>query len=179
VPPASRLRPRRFEASTWVRLATFERQGRQLVEVTPAEGNIQPDHPLRANLGDKMVLLGYDLSPTVGQRGQELAVTLYWQAGAPMELDYTVFVHMIGPDGNRVAQHDGQPWWEVPLPTSSWQPGETLRDRHMLNLPADLPPRAYQLQVGAYYWQTGKRLPVLVDGKSAGDSIALGAVQVE
>jgi uncharacterized membrane protein len=179
VPPDSHLRPRRLEGNTWVRLATFERQGRQLVEVTPPADSTQPDHPLRATLGEGMALLGYDLSPATARRGQTLTVTLQWQAGALMALDYTVFVHMVGADGGRVAQDDAQPWWEVPLPTSSWQPGEVLRDRHVLSLPVDLPPGTYHLQVGAYYWQTGERLPTFVDGTAAGDSITLGTVEVE
>ena len=38
---------RRFEANTWVRLATFERQGRELTEITPTEPILQPSNSLR------------------------------------------------------------------------------------------------------------------------------------
>ena len=91
-----------------------------------------------------------------------------------MPLDYTIFVHLIGPDGDTVAQHDGQPWWEVPLPTSTWQPGEMLQDRHTLPLPSDLQPGEYRLEVGVYYWQTLERLPVVENGAPVKDFVELG-----
>jgi len=176
--PAS-LVPRRFEGNTWVRLATFERRGRKLVEITPIDQDLQPSHPVPANLDGKMALRGYDVSPPAGNRGRETTVTLYWQALAPMARDYTVFVHLVGEDGQRVAQHDGEPWWEVSSPTSTWQVGERLRDRHVLALPADIPPGTYQLRVGAYFWQTGERLPVLVDNIPVSDVVEMGGYEVE
>jgi hypothetical protein len=124
-------------------------------------------------------LLGYGLSPEVGQGGDELAVTLYWQALAEMPLDYTVFMHLIGPDGQLVAQDDNGPWWEVSIPTSTWQVGEKLRDRHMLTLPPDLPPGEYHLQIGLYYWQTLERLPVLENGAPVNNFVELGRVTIE
>jgi uncharacterized membrane protein len=166
---------RRFEANTWVRLATFERQGRRLVEIVSTGQELQPATPLQANLGNQMELRGYDVSQT----GQDLTVTLYWRALAPMPVDYTIFVHLLGPDGQLVAQHDGGPWWEVSLPTSTWQPGEELRDRHVLNLPPDLPSGTYRLQVGVYYWQTLERLPVIENGAPVNNYIELGNVKVE
>jgi hypothetical protein len=168
---------RRFEASTWVRLKTFERRGRQLAEVAPPDHDLTPPHPVEANLGDQITLRGYDL-PSQVKAGQELSVTLYWQAQAQMPVDYTVFVHVISPAGDRVAQHDDSPRWQVPIPTSTWQPGETVLDQHPLALPPDLPAGSYQLQVGVYYWQTQERLPVLENGTPVRDYIDLGPVTV-
>jgi hypothetical protein len=122
-----------------------------------------------------MGLLGYEALPAE----QTLTVTLYWEALAQMGYDYTVFVHLLDADGNQVAQHDGQPWWEVSIPTTTWQPGEKLRDRHTLALPPDLPPGTYHLWVGAYYWQTLERLPVLENGAPVGNAIDLGDVEIE
>jgi hypothetical protein len=122
-----------------------------------------------------MELRGYDVSQT----GQDLTVTLYWRALAPMPVDYTIFVHLLGPDGQLAAQHDGGPWWEVSIPTSTWQPGEELRDRHGLSLPPDLPSGTYRLQVGVYYWQTLERLPVIENGAPVNDYVELGSVNVE
>ena len=170
---------RRFEANTWLRLATFEQQGRQLVEITPREPDLQPSNSVQANLGGKMELRGYDVSPQVGQAGKDLEVTLYWRALEPMGQDYTVFVHLVGPDGQLVAQHDGEPWWQVSLPTSTWQPGEDLRDRHLLNLPSNLPPGTYRLQAGVYYWETLERLPVMEADVPVNNFVELGSLPVE
>ena len=170
---------RRFEANTWARLATFEQQGRQLVEITPGESDLGPTNAVGANLDGKMELRGYDVSPAVGQAGGDLEVTLYWRALAPMDRDYTVFVHLVGPDGQLVAQHDGEPWWEVSLPTSTWGPGEELRDQHLLKLPPDLGPGIYSLQAGVYYWETLERLPVMENGAPINNYVELGSLTVE
>jgi hypothetical protein len=121
---------RLMEARTWARLASFERRGRNLAEIVP-EQNLTPTYPLQANLAGKMALRGYDL-PSKIKVGEDLTVILYWSALAPMDLDYTIFMHLLGPDGQVVAQHDDQPWWGMPLPTSTWQPGEALQDKHTL-----------------------------------------------
>ncbi len=166
---------RRFEANTWVRLNSFERQGRELVEIVPAEPDLEPPQPVQANLGGQMELRGYKAE----QNGRKLTVTLYWRALAAMPVDYTVFVHLISPDGQLVAQHDDGPWWELPIPTSTWRPGEELLDRHLLNLPPDLPPGSYQLQAGVYHWQTLERLPVLEEGVPVNNFVELGTVNIE
>ncbi|UCC86726.1 MAG: DUF2079 domain-containing protein [Anaerolineales bacterium] len=171
---------RRFQASTWVYLASFEQSGRRLVEVAlPVETGFQPSRPLQANLAGKMGLRGYDLSPGTGQAGRDLEVTLYWQALAPMDRDYTVFVHLVDRDGQLVAQHDSQPWWQMPLPTSTWQPGEELPDQHRLTLPPDLEPGTYYLQVGAYHWQTLERLSVIENNVPVNNYVDLGNLAVE
>lgn len=170
---------RRFEANTWVRLGSFERRGSKWVEITPTETDLQPSRPAQANLDGKLELRGYDVSPTTAQRGKDLEVTLYWRALAPMDRDYTVFVHLISPDGQLVVQHDGQPWWDVSLPTSTWGPGELLRDRHTLSLPADLAAGTYSLRIGVYYWENLERLPVMENNLPVNNYIDLGKLDVE
>ena len=171
--------PRRFEAGTWTRLNSFEQQGRSLVEISPDDSPPAPAHPVPANLGDQLHLLGYDAPAEISPGERSLPVTLHWQAAAAIPLDYTVFVHLLGPDGQLVAQHDDGPWWEVSIPTSTWQPGETLRDRHRLELPAELPPGAYRLQTGVYYWQTLERLPLLENGQPVNNFVELGPIEVK
>ena len=122
-----------------------------------------------------MELRGYDAK----REGSNLAVTLYWQALTAMPLDYTIFVHLVGPDGQTVAQHDGQPAWEVPLPTTTWQPGEILQDKHLLALPPDLPAGEYHLEIGVYFWQTLERLPIVENGAPVKDFVELGSVTIE
>ncbi|MGQ9786885.1 MAG: DUF2079 domain-containing protein [Anaerolineae bacterium] len=179
LPSGSSLEGRPMEGSTWVRLATFERQGRSLTLVSPGRTSGSPAYSLQADLGGQMRLLGYDLAPTPAHPGGALTVTLTWQAARAMSWDYTIFVHLLDSNGHKVAQHDGQPWNDVPLPTSSWRVGEVVRDVHLLNLPADLPPGTYQLQLGVYYWPTGERLPVLQDGEVVGDGVRMNTIAVK
>ncbi len=63
------------------------------------------------------------------------------------------------------------------LPTSCWTTGEVVSDTLTIQLPADLTPGTYTLQVGMYYLPTGERLPVEApDGAS--DRVVLQKVQV-
>lgn len=107
-----------------------------------------PDHALRAAFGDSVALLGYD-APVQVAPGQTFTVTLYWQALAPVPTDYKVFVHIFAPGGALVAQHDGQPVnWTYP--TTVWQAGDFILDRHSLTLAPELPRGDYQIFVGFY-----------------------------
>ncbi|MEM7030133.1 MAG: DUF2079 domain-containing protein [Chloroflexota bacterium] len=166
---------RRFETNTWVRLATYQRQGRTLHKVVPNDADLIPPQVLEANFADQMKLFGYSLK----EEADLLAVTLYWEALSPLGLDYTIFAHVIDEQGQPVAQHDGQPWWQVSIPTSTWQPGEKLKDRHDIPLPAQLPAGSYQIQIGVYYWQTLERLDVIEEGVPIGNFVTLGTVDLK
>ncbi len=81
---------------------------------------------------------------------------LIWQTNAIPPTDYTVFVHLLDPDDNLIAQADSPPA-NGAYPTSLWDPGEIIVDEHAIG---DLPPGHYTLQVGLYQPETGERLPV-------------------
>jgi hypothetical protein len=62
-----------------------------------------------------------------------LNVDLRWQAGTQPGMDYTVFVHLLSPDGRVLAQHDSYPL-EGRYPTSQWSPGEQVFDTVVMPL---------------------------------------------
>jgi hypothetical protein len=101
------------------------------------------------SLTETIKLVGYD-APATLTSGEEITVTLYWQPVQPLSVDYTSFVHLVTGDGHGITQSDHQPGG-VYYPSSHWQVGETLRDRHILTIPPDAPPGQYQLRVGLYY----------------------------
>lgn len=102
-----------------------------------------------ATVGDSVHLLGYDIQPAEPQPGDSLHVDLYWQAGQPLDADVTSFVQLLASNDEKIAQSDHQPGG-VYYPSSLWQPGETLLDRHELTIPADAAPGPYRLLVGLY-----------------------------
>jgi len=112
--------------------------------------------PLEAVFGGQIRLLGYALAPG-GVRNWTL--TLAWSAEAPVEEEYTVFVHLLDGAGEIRGQHDGPPGGDS-YPTSFWLPGDVILDRHDLGLAADAPAGAYHLRVGLYRADTGQRLAV-------------------
>jgi hypothetical protein len=126
---------------------------------------------------DNITLLGYNLSlvPLVG--GSQIQTLLYWRGDRPVSIDYTVFVHLLGPDGSLVAQHDGVPGGGD-RPISTWEPGEVVPDPHTLNFET-LPPGDYRLIVGFYDPITGQRLAVVdEDGTVLGDNLVLETFHV-
>ncbi len=106
--------------------------------------------PLEAQFGDAVALLGADGSSDLAAKaGQPLTFTLAWQALSTPQANLVRFVHMLGPDGQLVAQQDTVPC-QGACPASSWLPGEILLDPVALALPADLPAGSYTLAVGWY-----------------------------
>jgi hypothetical protein len=137
-----------------------------------------PQHPLEANLDNQVRLLGYDLE---GQfvAGDTLHLSLFWEALSHPKKDYTVFVHLVGEDGQIWAQQDSQPVTGY-YPTSRWTEGEFVRDQYRLTIQEGAPAGLYTLQVGMYDANTSQRLPVLDEkGSPVGDTVVLGDFPVE
>jgi hypothetical protein len=131
------------------------------------------------HLGEKIALVGYDVADTV-KAGEVLRPRLYWQAQAKMDEDYTVFVHLLGGEGDIRVQQDCLPQGGD-YSTSEWQPGEVVWDAHELYIPPDLAAGSYQLVAGMYLLKTMERLPVLDARGERGphDMIPLGEVRVQ
>jgi hypothetical protein len=143
-------------------------------------------HALRANLGDQVWLLGYDLDRDAVAQGGALRVVLYWQAQHPLATNYRSFVHLDAPTDQRTwAGNDnfqpGDVTAQMELPTSTWDTLHYVRDEHLLSVPPQVPPVAFDLRVGLYDADTGQRLPVLAGsggGAGTADTLTLQRVQV-
>ncbi|MEE8390828.1 MAG: hypothetical protein V3S14_08565 [Anaerolineae bacterium] len=128
---------------------------------------LTPDHPFSATFGSEIELLGYDVATHVAPDAT-LRVALYWRTLQPVPLGYKVFVHLLDPGDQLLAQSDGVPvGWTYP--TTRWQPGETIRDEHLLAIPSSASRGDYRLVVGLYDSATGGR-PVVRD--AGGSEIA-------
>jgi hypothetical protein len=122
----------------------------------------RPTHATDVNFDNRLRLIGYDAKTQNVGPGQTVPLTLYWQVEAPIDQDYTVFIHLVDDNGAVIAQGDGPPLQGF-YPTSAWAPGEILNDTHEISLPADARQGRYQVLVGLYNPVTGKRLPVAGD----------------
>jgi hypothetical protein len=132
----------------------------------PPGGAGRPQTAVTADLGGQLRLLGYNLE----RDGDTSTVTLFWQALTPMNEDFTTFVHLLGADGQLLAQADGQPW-DGQYPTAIWDVGEIVRDPRVLILPAGSAEGPLTLVAGAYRLPGSERL-ISQDGA---DSIPLAA----
>ena len=90
---------------------------------------------------------------TAQAQGDLCAASLAWATQSRLQRDYKVTVQALDEAGRLVAQHDDLPGG----PTSRWEPGQKVADRHALFLPADSPARL-RLVVGMYDPDTGERL---------------------
>lgn len=130
--------------------------------------------PMRAELANSVLFLGYDLEKESMPPGGKLALTLYWQAGADGTSNLVVFTHLLDGQNRIWAQHDGPPAGGA-QPTSSWVTGQTVADKHEMTIPADAPTGEYTLEVGMYDPSTGRRLK-LPNGE---DRVLLGKIMVQ
>jgi len=129
-----------------------------------------------ATFADQVRLLGV---VEEGEPGPDATLQLVWQASPRAWADYTVFLHLLDAEGQRVAGVDAPP----PAPTGDWARGEVVVMTYApgtelaLPIPRDLPPGEYRLAVGLCRPDTGERLPVRdAAGGVAGDSVVLLAV---
>lgn len=130
------------------------------------------------NFGDKIALLNVEVPETTLQPGGQLRINLTWQALAPMEQDYTVFVQVVNAQDQIVGQVDQWPV-QGTHPTSDWEPGEVVRDPYRVQLAEALPSGRYRLLVGLYRLDTLQRLPVLDEsGAAVDDKVVLPGLTV-
>ena len=104
-------------------------------------------------IGNLAKLQGYDLEQQEGQ----VDITFYWQAENNTDSDYTIFVHLLDQNGNRVAQGDSPPQ-NGTFPTTIWEAGDTIKDTHTILLPEDLQTGDYKIAIGFYDPITGQRI---------------------
>ncbi len=113
--------------------------------------------------------------PAQAAAGSVLPLALQWDSSEATAGDYTVFVHIVGQDGQPVAQKDWQPLNNF-APTHLWSKGLRLVDEYAIPLPADLAPGSYEVRAGLY--TDAGRLPVTRGGQPAGDYAVVGAFEV-
>jgi len=143
------------------------------LEVEHVERDYQVPKPLwpaDATFNRLARLVGVDVSQSSLKPGETLSVTLYWQAIATATENYSVFVHLLGPDGKVQAQYNGPPV-RGRRPTKGWLPGEVLRDPVVLTLDTNAPAGPYHLEIGFFQ----PNLPGMPRVPATGENVGPGA----
>ncbi len=144
----------------------------------------QPDRRL---FGDASLLFADRLSvrvsgalPDVAQGGDAIPLDLLVRARAPLDRDYTLFVHLY----RDPTPYEGGDLWaqtDVPLcpssPPPTWRTDEIIVETAALAIPPDLPPGDYQIAIGIYETMSKQRLPVTAP-TSGLDYAVVGAVEI-
>ncbi len=108
---------------------------------------------LAIDFGNKIVLRDHQMDND--------SLTLYWEARAPIDADYRVFVQILDTENTIVDQADTSP----PLPTRYWRSGDRFITRHELPLLGSTQSSDNRLILGWYAPDTLERL--VVDGGPA------------
>jgi len=138
--------------------------------------------PIGANLNNMIALDAVQMPNDRFNPGESIPLVLRWRALQPVADSYTVFLHLIGPNGALISQDDHEPReGEVGRPTNSWTPGVIIADTHRVEIPSDVGNGVYQLRTGMYLSsEQQQRLPVLDAGRTSqqNDSILILEIQV-
>jgi hypothetical protein len=119
--------------------------------------------------GGRIRLLAWELGETAVEPGEALTVRLYWQALAPVEKDYSVYIHLFGWRDQRLGQRDSYPGGGM-LPTTQWASGDIICDTFHVPVREDaVGPVAARLVAGLYDVHTMQNLSAVDDlGLSVG-----------
>jgi len=137
----------------------------RLLEAAQRSAQIARDGTLPVKFGETAELIGYDL-----RRDQDqLTLITYWRAGDHIITPLQMFVHVLNADNKIVAQAD-----RLDAPADDWRFGDAIAQVHHLDLPPDV--KNYLVEIGLYNPETGARLPVMVNGRTADNRLILSSV---
>jgi len=165
-----------YDPSTMARLALQDEAGRVLghshtvgtlqIIQSAAPAVVQPMHGIEdGELAPQLRLLGFDLPLAEANPGDDLAVSLYWQAVRDVSQDYVVVLQLRDASGSIWAQEQSRPAYGT-YPSMLWEKGEVVQDWHDVPVSADTPSGEYALYAG-----------LARDGQLVGE-LALGTVRV-
>ena len=122
--------------------------------------------------------------PITAQANDTLNILLQWQSLAPAEESYTIFVHLIDLGNQPIIDNLDYTPLGGAFPTHlwipKWLPGQRVLDPYRMQLPPDLPPGTYQIEVGLYEMVSRRRLHISdAEGNLVGDRYILGQVIIE
>jgi hypothetical protein len=124
-----------------------------------------PAHSSQFQFGDKMRLLGYDLSTENVAPDKPFTVTWYWQVLEPLDKGYKIFTHLSDGKINRI-NLDATRNLRRGYPEAEWKKGDLLKDEQVVKLPPDWDSSEAVFYLGFYSGET--RLPVK-NGKDDGE----------
>jgi len=172
-PDPNRYVERWLDANTYKASEDWFGTVRLAVYAVPTAMSSQPDHPLDVQFGDAIQLRGYSRVGDTFAPGDIVQLALFWQTPTLITARYKIFVHLLGADDRIVAQADREPGGGL-VPTTIWQPGQTIIDRYGVAIPLDAAPGRYRIAVGLYGFDN-VRLQVRGTSK---DQMVLGEVNV-
>ena len=160
------------------RLTTPE--GQDALELATIDVHARPGdrpNPISVNFGDKLELIGYSLDGRAVEPGETVGLTLYWRALSSMDVNYEVFVHVLGTDDQIWANSDS-PLTDQAVCTNRWESGVVVREERDLTLAQETPLGFYDLELGLRA-PDRRRLKILGDhGRALANRTLLTKIRV-
>jgi 4-amino-4-deoxy-L-arabinose transferase-like glycosyltransferase len=125
------------------------------------------------HFGEAVDLIAHRLLVGSVGPGDGVEVLTVWRVQQPIGAEAVVFVHLLGADGTPLAQSD-----RLDAPSWSWREGDAFAQLSSFLVPAGTPAGRYCLEVGVYAREDLSRLPIVVEGELAGDSVLIEPVDV-
>jgi hypothetical protein len=143
--------------------------------------DLEIPHPVGGTFGERVTLLGYELSAESVEPGGTVEVTLYLSAQRPMTEAYSMGLWLVSAIPGDTTRLTGLDTWpgDGNYPTHVWKPGEVIVDRYRLPIPRTVDrAQAWTLQVNVYPGGSSGWFPFAVDGQELGARALLGLVRV-
>ena len=135
---------------------------------------------LNARFGDVAELIAYEVDLMDVRPGQTVRVTLYWRALSHSDHNYTLGVHILGPDLEDYGMMNTFPG-QGNYATSIWQPGTIFREEvYVVARPNGPLPALGQLSVALFQSDLSQvHLPVVDrEGQPLGGSVIFGRLRL-
>jgi len=133
---------------------------------------------------NKLTLLAYQWRDSKGlpapvlKPGEVLDLIIAWRAEGLLPERYAFFVHLLDQNSHRWAQVDQEVERGV-YPTTLWEAGMVVADHYRLGVPWGTPPGEYQVLIGVYSTDTGRRLRPIWNLRAVRDNaLNLGTIEV-
>lgn len=136
---------RRSKGAPFVRnnIAGYSLMRYELDDWSPVAALPTPQQSLDTRFEDALTLVGAD---RLDDQGRTVRWILYWQALRQLDRQYSVALQFRAPDGQIRLTHDQSPSTPY-LQTQNFPPGKTVRGLTEVELPADLAPGRYDVDV--------------------------------
>jgi hypothetical protein len=137
-----------------------------------------PSHPLDANFGDKLDVLGWDTLDRDGQPmseiepGHRYTFVIYYRVVQAITGTWDTFIHI---DGFQRRFNGDHPTLEGKYPFNLWRVGDFIADRYDFELEPNFGGGRYQVYFGLY---NGNRRLEVRRGRSAENRLEAGYVSV-
>jgi hypothetical protein len=130
------------------------------------------------DFGDRIKLVGYELNGQEWHPGDDLLVTMYWEALEDLHQDYWLQMRLVHRRGYDLVYKDGCPS-AGRYTTDHWKKGEVIPSVHRLRIPEDAAEANYRLTLSMHPFGSEEWLPVLNEqGQVTGDTVILTLIRV-